>query len=361
MGAYDADKAGRHYESLSLLQKGLQPYPVHVQLIPTDYCNQDCGFCAYRSSNYDGNPLFKIIEADGTVNHNPRRSIPWEKMQEIISDCGKMGVKAILLTGGGEPTLYREFPQLLRKIQEVGIDFAVQSNGVLAGKDSLKGLREAAWLRFSIDSGTAATYAFVRRVVKAEFELVWRNVQKLAAVPNRVQTIGVGYVVTKENHEEIFLAAKRAVESGVDNIRISAALQSDHDRYYDGILEKIEEQLAATLELQSDSFQVFNNFTLRYSDLVLGSPDYTRCGYMNFTTYIGGDQKVYTCCMNAYNKKGEIGSVEKIGFKELWDSPEKQEFFRRFDAHNCSRCMFNNRNRAIEKILLPTKSHENFV
>ena len=82
---------------------------------------------------------------------------------------------------------------------------------------------------------------------------------------------------------------------------------------------------------------------------------------MNFCTYIGGDQNVYTCCVNSYNNLGKIGSIKEKGFKHLWDSQEKQDFFDSFNAKKCNRCMFNEKNHAINELLREPRLHDNFV
>ena len=45
-------------DRLHSLRDGIAPAPVHVQLVLSDLCNQDCGFCAYRMSSGLSNELF---------------------------------------------------------------------------------------------------------------------------------------------------------------------------------------------------------------------------------------------------------------------------------------------------------------
>jgi hypothetical protein len=167
--------------------------------------------------------------------------------------------------------------------------------------------------------------------------------------------------VVKDNYKEIVEACKKFKSWGVDNVRLSAVFQNENENFYDGIYENIQEEIATSSYLNDDKFHIYNNFGFRYADLEQGSPDYQNCGYMNFCTYIGGDQNIYTCCVNAYNHRGQIGSVKNMGFKELWDSQHKKEFFNGFDARDCTRCMFNDKNRAINQLLVEPKNHDNFV
>ena len=72
---------------------------------------------------------------------------------------------------------------------------------------------------------------------------------------------------------------------------------------------------------------------------------------MQLQTYVAGDGNVYTCCMNAYNRRGQIGSFLDQGFKALWDSQGKREFFDGFHAKQCPACMYNPKNRMMNAVL----------
>lgn len=359
MGAYSQDKALQHTDRLAILAGGGQPYPVHVQCVISDLCNQSCRFCGYRLDGYSSNQLFHILEADGTKNNNPRRMIPWEKLQEIVDDCAAMGVKAIQLTGGGEPTVHPQFDDLCELILSRGIKLAVVTNGLLLKPKRLEILKRAAWVRVSVDCSNRETYAKVRQVPPAEFDVVSENVKRFAAMKRRA-TLGVGYVVTQGSYAELHAACRLFKSWGVDNVRVSAMFQNDGANYFRDIHAKVRKQIDSAKQLEDGRFRVFDNFGSRFSDLKQGRPDYADCGVMHFTTYIGGDQNVYTCCVNAYNERGLIGSLKSQRFKELWDSRAKQDYFDGFDARNCERCMFNEKNRAINGAIAET-AHDAFV
>lgn len=359
---YRLDKAGLHIEQIVQLRKKEQPYPVHVELIISDYCNQNCSFCAYRTPGYSSNELFKVYAPDGSISNNPRRMIPFEKIEEIIEDCSRMGVRAIQLTGGGEPTVHPHFISICERIKSKGIDLAVVTNGLLLNEKKAEVLRDACWARVSIDAGTAETYSKIRRVAPQQFEMIENNIRRFSSFPNRAVLLGVGFVVVKENYKEIYEGCKRFKEWGVDNVRLSAMFSNEGSHYYADIYEDVVRQIERTKELVDDRFTIYDFFGSRVSDLQQKAPDYALCGQMHFTTYIGGDQQVYVCCVNAYNERGLIGSVRNQSFKELWDSRAKREMFSAFDARKCARCMFNEKNRAISSIVSTyPKGHDNFV
>ncbi|KKM02422.1 hypothetical protein LCGC14_1784650, partial [marine sediment metagenome] len=55
---YSTLKAAWHQERLDTFRAGRIPPPVHIHMILSDLCNQDCHFCAYRMSGGLSSELF---------------------------------------------------------------------------------------------------------------------------------------------------------------------------------------------------------------------------------------------------------------------------------------------------------------
>jgi len=365
MSAYSALKVIHHQDRLDLLRANSQPTPTQVQLIISDLCNQDCEFCAYRMSGYLSNQLFTKGAELAKVGHdNPKRMIPFEKIIEILDDCVSMGVKAIQLTGGGEPTVHPKHIQVFDEVLTRDLDLALVTNGMKLGKGWKERLVEAKWVRFSVDAGTPETYARIRRIGQSAWDRVWKHVRQLAERRDATGSdvvIGVGFVVTKENWREIPQCVERARYEGADNVRISALFQNEGASYFYEIYDEVCERVLTAKSLAKSWFSVYDNFGDRLEDLRQEKPDYRACRIQHFNTYIGGDLNVYRCCVLAYNERGIIGSIKDQSFKELWESESKRLDFDRFDARGCPRCMFNQKNRVISYALEKNPQHVNFV
>lgn len=361
---YSALKVIHHPDRLDVLRDGGQPAPVQVQLVISDLCNQSCGFCAYRWEGYTSNELFKVIRPDGTANHNPNRMIPFEKIAEILDDCRDMGVKAVQVTGGGEPTVHPRHADVFRAVLDRGLDLALVTNGIAFREETFESLTRAKWVRVSIDAGNAATYAATRRVHPWQFNRVRDNVYRLAKLRDHEQSsmvLGVGFVVTRDNWREVVDAATLARDLGADNIRISAVFQPDDEDYFTDFYSQASDLCREAESLSGPGFRVFNNFGDRIGDLCQHEPDYSFCGYQHFSTYVGADLNVYRCCVQAYNPRGLVGSIKDRRFRDLWESEAKREDYRTFDARGCERCMFNGKNRTIGYALAKEPAHVNFV
>jgi radical SAM protein with 4Fe4S-binding SPASM domain len=364
--AYSSLKVFHHQEQLAMLRKtGNSPAPVQVQLIISDLCNQDCGFCAYRMSGYTSNQLFSIGEMASFGHNNPNRMIAREKILEILDDCKEMGVKAIQLTGGGEPSVHPNFIDTLYWIAQRELDTALVTNGVNLKKEAISLLAHAKWVRFSIDAGSEESYCKIRNVSSSHYKKVWKNIEMMVAAKERARNkelqIGIGYVITKENWKEVLDLVRVARLVGVDNVRISALFQSEDEKYFENFFSEASQLCSEATRLSAPGFTVFNLFGDRIGDLTQHSPDYSFCGYQHFNTYIGGDLNVYRCCNTAYNTQGLIGSLKEQSFKQLWESQEKLDKMNSFDAATCERCMFNNKNRTILYALSENPLHVNYV
>ena len=365
MNPYATNKAIHHPDRLQALAEGRQPAPVHLQIVVSDLCDQDCSFCAYRTPGYSSNEMFGALKPDGTETNNPNRQIDGPKVVDILHQAKELGVKAVQFTGGGEPAVHRELPTLLRVARTLGLEVSLVTNGA-----KLKGaLAEAAldlsWIRISLDAGTGATYAATRRVSPGVFDQVLKNVEDLVQARNRTDSslfIGLGFVVTRDNWPEVLIARAIAEAIGVDNLRLSAVFQNDGADYYADFGQAAAEACALAAQSSNERLLVSDNFSDRMSDLAQGRPDYERCVYQHFTTYVGGDLNLYRCCVLAYNRHGLIGSLKGASLKDLWESDYKRADFATFDARNCDRCMFNQRNREMNAMVdsMPL-GHWNFV
>lgn len=312
---------------------------------------------------YTSNQHFGALDKNGNFTNNPTRFIPYEKVIEILDDCAEMGVRAIQLTGGGEPTVHPRFHDIVRGVLDRGLELALVTNGVRMPDPLIADLMRATWIRVSIDAGNPETYREYRRCPEWHWRKMLDNLSALVAAKRNTGskvTIGVGFVVARENHTEIVDLVLRARQMGVDNVRISAAFTVEGATYHEGIFEEAKRQAARAALFSTDTFKVYDMLGDRVTDLEEGTPDYSFCGIQHFTTYIGGDQRVYRCCVTSYNDQGFLGDLKEQRLSTLWSSPEKRQHMQTFDARSCERCMFNARNRAINAALAKPE-HENFT
>ncbi len=361
--SYSDFKPAWHQDKIAQMRAGEQIIPSQIQLIISDLCNHDCGFCAFRMEGYTSNQHFGEMTPNG-INNNPNRMVDYDKCIEIMCDAATMGVGAIQFTGGGEPTVHPRHMEIFRAALDFGLESALVTNGNILRKGWEEVLPRFAWIRVSLDAGSAATYAKIRRVPESKFMMALQNLKALSeATRNTGTVLGASFIITKENYLEVQKAAEVVARTGCPSIRFAAVFTPDLADYYnEDMLGEIEEQLhyAEVLADQSQ-FTIHNQFSLRMGDLRSGRPAYSFCGYQEFNVYIGGDLNVYRCCNTAYNDLGLVGSLQDQSFADFWKIQEKAEAYGGFDARACEHCAFNEKNRLINYLVSEAPDHVNFV
>jgi len=362
---YSDWKVAWHLDRVAELRASGQTTPPHVQLILSDLCNHDCPWCAYRMEGYSSNQHFGEARPDGSMNHNPARFIPYAKALEILDDCAALGVRAVEFTGGGEPTVHPQHLQIFAHALDLGLRCALVSNGNLLRPGWEDLLPRFDWVRFSLDAGTAETYARIRRVCESAFDRFQANARSLAGELARQSAdtlFGISFIVLHENWPEIVLAADLARRLGAGSIRFGALFSPALADYYDAdLLASIRALIEQARHLnEGPGFRVIDLFDQRMLDLEQGRPDYRTCLYQQMNVYIGGDLNVYRCCNTAYNDLGLVGSLKEQRFREFWQSDAKRQAYRRFDARACQHCAFNGKNRLLN-YLAGTPVHVEFA
>jgi MoaA/NifB/PqqE/SkfB family radical SAM enzyme len=310
---------------------GAFPAPVHVRIKPINACNQSCWYCAYRAENL----------ALGDAMH-VRDRIPREKMFEIVYDLITMGVRAVTFSGGGEPLIYPDLPETVRRLSAGGIKIGSLTNGAALRGEVADVLAEhATWVRISIDAWDGPSYAKSRRVRPDAFEAVLQNVEHFAGIAERC-SLGFSFIVTRENAEHIFEFCSLAKSIGAAHIKLSACVvangAAENDAYHAPIAPLVTAEIERCRHLEDEMFSVEDHYhalTERFDR------PYRTCPMLEFLTVIGADCSVYTCQDKAYTASGMLGSIQDRSFQAFWFSDENAARIRTLDPsasclHHCT-------------------------
>ncbi len=342
---YSPLKAAWHLEKIGMLRSGLVPSPAQVQLVISDFCNQDCDFCSYRASNGMSTEQFPM---DG--HKNPQRMIPAKKCFEILDDCAELGVKGIQFTGGGEPTVHPDHLEIFEHAQKLGLKTGLVTNGIKIKDHPVYDKFDG--IRVSLDAGEKETYKSIRN--HGGFVTALKNIERLSKRMTGV--LGVGFVVTENNYKEIYDCAALAKSHGAQYLRVSAVFSTEGSRPYESIYSTIKSEIEFSKNvLEDEGYTIYDLFGARIEDLDTGSPDYNFSGYQYLNVYIGGNQKVYRCCTTSYSRHGEIGDLTEKSFYD-WLTTRADNF----NAKSCRVCQFNDKNEVIN-YLVSDPLHVEFV
>jgi wyosine [tRNA(Phe)-imidazoG37] synthetase (radical SAM superfamily) len=116
--------------------------PLSINLDLTTACNFRCPHCVDS----------KII--------NTGKILDTEEIKQSIDTLKSHGLMSVILLGGGEPTLHRDFEEIVRHLKNRGMQIGIVTNGSRLNhiKKITEILEEKDWLRISIDAASEKTF-----------------------------------------------------------------------------------------------------------------------------------------------------------------------------------------------------------
>jgi MoaA/NifB/PqqE/SkfB family radical SAM enzyme len=110
--------------------------PISINLDLTSACNFSCPFCVDS----------RLINAGKTL--------ALKDVKDTIDTLHSHGLLSVILIGGGEPTLHKDFGEIVRYIKSKRLQIGIVTNGSRLEKIEaiVKELEEKDWIRISIDA-----------------------------------------------------------------------------------------------------------------------------------------------------------------------------------------------------------------
>jgi MoaA/NifB/PqqE/SkfB family radical SAM enzyme len=286
--------------------------PIHIQLNPTNKCNQSCSFCScsLRDKNAE---------------------IPLKMLLDIIERMYHLGTKAATITGAGEPTCYTYLDKAIDFLSQKGIKIGLVTNGIELPKIR-QSLAHLTWCRISLSDEQRATDNFLHSLLslKKEFPFLdW----------------SFSYVVTRKFDP--------------DNLKkiIELALQNDyaHLRIVSNLVD-----LASIPDIESflSAFAEYNGRII-YQKRKAYSHGRNPCYISLLKPNIGPDGNIYPCCGVQYalpKATLDFPSSMSMG-KDIEDLYAKQRYF---NGQICQRCYYDQYN-SIIALLFADLKHKEFI
>lgn len=340
--------------------------PLSINLDVTTACNYRCDHCVD----------FEILNKNIRYDH--------DKLLESLTHMHAKGLRSVILIGGGEPTVYPGFGEIVRHLKAMGIKIGVVTNGsrldqILAVADILE---PEDWVRLSLDSGTNDTFIAMHKPVQKKVTLEWICEQVAPIkVKNPNFTIGFSFIIVwndceandaeiHQNVDEVVTAAKLAKASGFDYISFKPFLNraeannaeivglTQHEERVDPVMAKIRTQVDEAKQYHGDGFRVVESTNLKV--LENGSyKDYTdqpRNCHMQFFRQVLSPLGLFNCPVYRHVPQAEIGDKNAYATtEELRRTQESTlKLIENFNATSeCKEvtCLYNHVNWFIEGLL----------
>ena len=279
-------------------------YPVSVELSLTMRCNFDCVWCS-----------------DKDLRASMDDDIDLQLLHNLFKDISEHGTQGVVIEGGGEPTIYRDFDGVLDLLDKFKLGKGLITNGSTALKPHR--LERFDWIRISLDSSTPEEHHKLKAF--DGFERVLGNINSYA---QHCPIVGVGYVVTNQNMGDIETLVLRLKQFGVTYIQFRPVV--DHSN----LLPSID--LDYLKRYQSENFSVIIDGMKE--NIVTGNNDLP-CKANSLTSVITADGGVYFCGrLNIYPWVKPIGNLHQESFNQIWTVDErKQQHEKALDKNFCGK------------------------
>ncbi len=329
------DKFIYHKSSLDAFRNNTGKTIISTHISPEGACNLKCPYCsvAYRNS------LANRIELN--------------VIKKYVNTLKKYGLKAVILTGGGEPTLYPKINELIEFIHDKsGLELALITNGTMMDKIAPKNRKKFKWIRISIN--------------------LFDGWDKKINVPkefiNPKTTIGFSHIYTLEHNYGDKKINYKEVLSKI--IKLMDKFNAQYLRLLPNCLikgDKFNYQHKAIDKLISS----FKDKRIFHQLKIHQTPDFRICYQSYFRPYLSEEKNpwnnkpgtVFPCdsivlnySVKKFLKKYALCEPERIG--EYLDKKVKQNFK---PAIDCEGCVFVRNNKIIEHLVnTPQDEYEKY-
>ncbi len=368
---YSTSKALYHTEKIKDLQQNKMIAPTEIQVDLEAYCNDNCSFCSFRKEDAYNNSMLNLIEANPGEKYHENKPIgkpsaesriPDYFAEELPKQMVEAGIPAIEITGGGEPTLWPRLNDLIENLGKAKRDIGLVTNGSGITDKRIELINQyVTWIRFSMDAATPVTHKIIHRTPNLDFE---RRLQKLEKICNTKRPgliIGISFIVTPSNINEVDLASKLFSEiKGIDHLRFS--WMYDKQGTAGLTLEQIDDVKNLISKMQSkynrEDFKIFNekNRIDNYSK----PNDFGTCYFQKFVWSLGADCKIYPCCIMKYHPEHAYADLRKKTLKQIIEDVNTKQQMDGLDPKNCFPCWLRTRNASITSAV-EKPMHENFI
>lgn len=336
-----------HPEKITSYKNGERPFPITIEVDLTNRCNHRCSFCFY--AEHIG------VEAD-------KPSLETSLLKSRLKEAKDLGTKAISFTGGGEPTIHKDYVNLVEYAHEIGFDVGTITNGSTITSRNVDTLIEnLQWIRFSVAGGDSESYKKVQGV--DQFELIMKNIELMSKRKSELKSnlnIGIRTLATPENIHTLEGYAEMIKDLNIDYYQIAPdQFSDDKGKFWNSDnTQKVFKNVQNILEPCGIKL-LTTTYMVAQENL-----DYPSTCYAHFFMIAILAEGNVTFCKNA---RGEddfyIGNINDKSLHEIWDDVKTKEIEKWVKPNNCGLfCKHMSINNTMEGLLNPTPDMSpNFV
>jgi wyosine [tRNA(Phe)-imidazoG37] synthetase (radical SAM superfamily) len=354
-------------ETLDTIDMEHGAVPISINLDLTTACNYACDHCVDMD----------ILNTGIKYDH--------DKLKSSIQNLAERGLKSVIVIGGGEPTMYPRFEEVIVFMKNLGLKIGIVTNG--AAMEKIESVAEYFdkddWIRLSLDSGSDEVFQAMHKPRKAmDLDTICRGV---GPIRDKNPDVNVGFsflIVWKdceandteihENIHEIEMAAERArkyrfhyisfkpflTRAKENNAEIVDLAKEENREQIDPIMNEIRKRIDVAKKLNTEDFRVIESTNLRVFEN--GTYDnYTKqpknC-HMQFFRQVLSPLGVFNCPVYRHVTKAQVGEKHAYADNQVTVDTQRAtvkliDSFNATDECKEVTCLYNHVNWFIEDLI----------
>ena len=253
--------------------------PITADIFLNNYCNNNCPYCTYKRWDFS----------------DDARSMSISDFIRYANRLIDLGVKGFILTGGGEPTISKDFDKIVEWLDLHNIKYGINTNFNKLVKCN------PVYLKVSLDAWDNISYVDRRGVQK--YTTVRHNIIEFAKTKSNETKLGIQLLAKTVEEVRNFYEANKDLP--VDYISIRP-MESIDGNYYKNLLVRDQNMLPANIvmvirQLQSLDSRVVLNY--KWEMLDVRQSDCTAQWAQIAINELG---EVMYCCHKPYEIVGHI-------------------------------------------------------
>jgi len=298
----------QHVDRVAMLKMGHKPPPVNIEIDLSNRCSLGCEWCHFAHTHTRG-PLASKRTVDAGDLMDTKLAF------SIIDQLQRYGVRSLVWSGGGEPTLHPDFDHL---VNAVNIPQGLYTNGGHIDEHRARILKyRAQWVYVSLDAATGDEYAQAKGVTPEHFERALAGIRALVGA-NGAATVGVGFLLNDHNWTRVERMAELGRELGADYVQFRPTIRYKADapnevegntNWIPGAISLLETMRYSGTEVDLTRFDMLREWS---------EHGYQQCWWSGLQTVVTPNGKVWSCLNKRGYEGAELGDLNDETFRSIW-------------------------------------------
>ena len=315
--------------------------PPVAEFIPTIRCNYNHAFCSQRKQRICAGTW------ESTPPPGPATDMTDERAEHYLKTMAQGGVRAVLLTGGGEPTMAVNLSHIIACARELNLALGMITNATFNGDlrpENVIGPFD--FVRISLNSLRHHAERCRYDPAGPDYrEIVLKNIDSISqaklANPGAETRLFMCTVFTRDTYHDLPDLAEVARDNSFSAWILRPAIVyygGEQDQVQKDVLLRTEEKVNELRPMLADAG--VNVYLPSHRRVSAGGAErhYTQCRAAGLIGGVSHTGEAFLCTETNYNEEFLIGDLNRQSWAEIYDSERYDQVVRKVGTSKCAHC-----------------------